>query len=284
MAGDHVYAVGAADFEARVIEESRARLVLVDFWAAWCGPCRSLAPILEQLAAQHDGRVAVAKIDSDAEPELASRYGVRSLPTLILFKDGAPVAQTMGAQPLSNLEALIAPHLDRPSDRLRRQARELADSEPTAAIALLEQALAEDPDNVRLHAELAALLIDAGRLERAAEVLEALPSRAEDEASQRQQARLRFARLAVGGPPPDALAAELGRERPSSEARYYGAVRKLVAGDLAGGLDELIALVRSDRQYGDDAARRTVLDVFTLMAADDPRLREYRTALARALN
>lgn len=276
MAGEHVYAVGSADFDARVIEESRTRPVLVDFWAAWCGPCRSLAPVLEQLAASLDGRLVIAKVDSDAEPALAGRYGVRSLPTLILFKDGAPVAQTMGAQPLSALEAFVAPHLDRPSDRFRRHAREIADSEPAAAITLLEQALAEDPDNVRIHAELAALLIDAGRLERAAEVLEALPALAADEASRRQEARLRFARLAASVPAAD--------DASGTAARYHAAVRKLVAGDLTAGLDELIAIVRSDRKYGDDAARRTVLDVFTLMAADDPRLREYRTALARALN
>ncbi len=284
MAGEHVYAVAAADFDHRVLTESCTRPVLVDFWAAWCGPCRSLAPILEQLAAQHEGRLAVAKVDSDAEPELAGRYGVRSLPTLILFKDGAPVAQTMGAQPLSNLNAFVAPHLDRPTDRLRRHAQDIAASEPAAAITLLEQALAEDPDNHRIHAELAALLIDAGRLERAAEVLEALPARAADEASKRQEARLRFARLATEGPAHAALDAELAGAQPSTEARYYGAVRKLVAGDLAGGLDDLIAIVRVDRRYGDDAARRTALDVFTLMASDDPRLREYRTLLARALN
>jgi putative thioredoxin len=280
----NVYAVGAADFDARVLEASRVRPVLVDFWAEWCGPCRSLAPLLEQLAAGLDGRLAIAKIDSDAEPALAGRYGVRSLPTLILFKDGAPVAQTMGAQPLSALHALVAPHLDRPTDRLRRHAREVADSEPVAAITLLEQALAEDPENFRIHAELAALLIDAGALERASEVLAALPARAADEASQRQEARLRFARLAVDGPSAEELAAALARERPPTEARYYAAVRKLVAGNLAGGLEDLIAIVRSDRKYGDDAARRTVLDVFAQMDAADPRLRDFRTALARALN
>ena len=278
MAGEHVYAVGSADFETRVLLESQTRPVLVDFWAAWCGPCRSLAPVLEQLAAQLDGKLAVAKIDSDAEPELAGRFGVRSLPTLILFKHGAPVAQTMGAQPLSALGAFVAPHLDRPTDRLRRHAQDIAASEPAAAITLLEQALAEDPENFRIHAELAALCIDQGRLERAAEVLALLPARAADEASQRQEARLRFARLATG----DGASSAAGK--PGTAEKYATAVRRIVDGDLDGGVAALIEIVRGDRGYGDDLARRTVLDVFTLMDAGDPRLREFRTALARALN
>ena len=278
MADEHLYAVTGADFDARVLLESQTRPVLVDFWAAWCGPCRSLAPVLEQLAAQLAGRLAVAKIDSDAEPELASRYGVRSLPTLILFKHGTPVAQTMGAQPLSALGAFIAPHLDRPTDRLRRHAQEIAASEPAAAITLLEQALAEDPENFRIHAELAALCIDQGRLERAAEVLELLPARAADEASKRQEARLRFARLATGD------GASIAPGKPGTAEKYAAAVRRIVDGDLDGGVAALIDIVRGDRGYGDDLARRTVLDVFTLMDAADPRLREYRTALARALN
>jgi|LNFM01.1.fsa_nt_gb putative thioredoxin len=284
MAGEHVYAVTSADFEQRVLAESDRRLVLVDFWAAWCGPCRSLAPLLEQLATEHQGRLAVAKIDSDAEPQLSGRYGVRSLPTLLLFKHGASVAQIVGAQPLSALNAFIAPHLDRPSDRLRRHAQDIAATEPEAAITLLEQALAEDPDNFRIHAELAALCIDSGRLERAAQVLEALPARGADDQSKRQEARLRFATLAQAGPSHAALDAALASGSADTDTRYYAAVRKLVNGDVAGGIDDLIAIVRSDRKYGDDAARRTVLDVLTLMDADDPRLREFRTALARALN
>ena len=284
MAGEHVHAVTAAAFEQRVIGESQQRLVLVDFWAAWCGPCRSLAPLLEQLAAQHEGRLVVAKVDSDAEPQLSARFGVRSLPTLILFKGGVPVGQLVGAQPLAALNAFIAPHFDRPSDRLRRHAQEIAGTEPEAAITLLEQALAEDPENYRIHAELAALCIDVGRLDRAAQVLDVLPAREADDSSKRQEARLRFATIAQGGPSQEALDAALARERPDTEARYYAAVRKLVHGDVPGGIEDLIAIVRTDRKYGDDAARRTALDVFTLMDADDPRLREFRTALARALN
>lgn len=284
MASEHLYAVTGGEFADRVLGASNARPVLVDFWAGWCAPCRALAPVLEQLVAQHEGRIAVAKVDSDAEQELSGRYGVRSLPTLILFKLGAPVGQIVGAQPLTALNAFIAPHLDRPSDPLRREAAALAGTDPAAALARLEQALALDPENYRIHPELAALCIDLGELDRAASVLDALPSRAADDSSRRQEARLRFARLAVAGPSPALLEARLAASSPDTEARYYAAIRDIVAGDHAAGLTGLIEIVRTDRKYGEDIARRTVLDVFALMNPDDPRLREFRTALGRALN
>ncbi|MGH8598009.1 MAG: thioredoxin, partial [Gammaproteobacteria bacterium] len=137
----NVYAVTTANFTTGVLEASQSRLVLVDFWASWCGPCRSLAPLLEQLAEQLAGKLGVAKIDTDAEPELAGRYGIRSLPTLVLFKHAAMVDQIIGAQPLQALAAFVAKHLDRDSDRLRREAAEKKTrGELAAAISLLEAA------------------------------------------------------------------------------------------------------------------------------------------------
>jgi thioredoxin len=100
-------AVTAADFEARVLAASQARLVLVDFWAAWCGPCKALAPILEQVAAAEAHRAIVAKVDVDAEPELAARYGVRALPTLVLFRRGEPVDRIVGLQSAAAIRARL---------------------------------------------------------------------------------------------------------------------------------------------------------------------------------
>jgi len=281
----NLYPVTASDFDSRVLEASSHRPILVDFWAAWCGPCRSIAPLLEQLVAHFGGRLAVAKVDTDAEQALAGRYGIRSLPTLVLFKHGAPVEQIVGAQPLQAFIALVTRHLDRESDRQRTAAADsLAAGDRASARALLEAAWRTDPDNTRTHPELAALLIDDDALELAAEVLDSVPSRALNEAVTRQQARLRFAQLAAGSPSLDTLKRHVDAGDAPSETRFHCAIRQVLAGDYATALAALLELVRKDRRYGDDAARKAMLDLFTVMPEGDALIREYRMQLARAIN
>ncbi len=280
-----LYAVVTADFDARVIGESRARPVLVDFWAPWCGPCRAVAPLLEELATRFAGRLAVAKVDTDAEPDIAYRFGVRSLPTLMVFRDGAPVDQALGAQPLAALEALVAPYVARRSDALVAEAgAALAAGDAAGARATLARALADDPQNWRIHPVLAALLIDAGELDQAQEVLRALPANEQTEASEREAGRLHFARIVAAAPPLADLEAALAAGRADSASRYQWAIRKLMAGEHEPALAALIDLVRSDRRYGEDAARKATLEAFRLLGDDHPLVRQYRTQLARALH
>ncbi len=281
----NIYAVTSADFDSTVLAASEKRLVLVDFWADWCGPCKSIAPLLEQLAEQLAGKLAIAKIDTDAEPQLGARYGIRSLPTLVLFKRGAVVDQIIGAQPLQALAAFVAKHLDRDSDRLRREAAEKRKAgDFTSAVALLEAALVSDPENFNIHPELTEVLIDTDDLARASAILDLIPSRAVTDASKRQTARLTFAQLAAGSASLAELTREAAHEGSSAETRFRLAIRQVVAGDYASALARLIDLVRTDRRYGDDAARKAIIDIFVLLPDGDPLVREYRTLLARAIN
>lgn len=281
---DH-YAVSSDDFEARVLTESGARPVLVDFWAAWCGPCRSIAPLLEELARRFAGAMAVAKVDTDAEQALAGRYGIRSLPTLVLFKDGAAVEQLVGAHPLQSLIDLVSRHLDRASDLARRDAAAArARGDLVEARRLLAEALAEDPENIKLHPDFAAVLVDLDEVALAATILERVPTRAQDEAWAQAAARVRVASLAQEAAPFATLDAAVNAGTADLDTRFHWAIRQATRGEYAAALAALLAIVREDRRYGDDAARRAMLDIFTLMPPAEPAIREYRTLLSRALN
>ncbi len=281
----NLYPVTTSEFDEKVLNISARTPVLVDFWAAWCGPCRSIAPLLEQLAAQFADKLIVAKVDTDAEQAIAARYGIRSLPTLMLFKGGQVVDQLIGAQPMQAFLTLLDKHLDKESDLLAGQAAAArAVGDEVKALALLRQAHVSDPDNYRIHPALAAVLIDAGELAEAARVLDAVPSRAISDAFKRQQARLRFAHLAVGSESFERLQSALNAGQQDTATRYQWAIRQVLNGATGDALATLIELVRTDRKYGDDAARKAVLDIFSMLPDGDPLIREYRTQLARALN
>ena len=109
MAGDNVFNVGGADWQTQVLDSDVP--VLVDFWAAWCGPCKAIAPILEELAGEWDGKIKVAKVDVDSNPDLANQFSVRSIPTLLLVKDGEVVDKMMGASPKGSIKEKFEAHI-----------------------------------------------------------------------------------------------------------------------------------------------------------------------------
>jgi len=260
--------------------------VLVDFWAAWCQPCLMLAPVLQQLAQANAGRLEVVKVDADREPELAARFGIRALPTVKLFVNGEIAAEFSGLMPLARIQALLDPHLPRASDACIRDAAGLRQNgHAGVAIARLREALEADPDNHRIHPQLAALLIDQGDLDGAADVLRKLPAPVQQDPEPAvQQARLEFARAAAGGPDRDTAQSMLSSSPGDLEARYALGAHQVLAGEYAEGMSNLIEIVRRDRKFRDDAGRRALLDTFTLLGNDGALVKKYRSLLSSALN
>lgn len=278
--------VTEADFDREVVESSRQRPVLVDFWADWCQPCKMLAPLLEQLVDEFPGQLGIVKVNTDEQPQLAARFGIRSLPTLMLFRDGGPVDELYGVQPLASLKALVEPHLSRASDRELQRAEDLAEhGDIEQAITLLTQAAGSEPDNYRLHPPLIKLLIDAGRTEEADSWFRALPANVQQEAALiKLEARLGFARAVHGAGDRQELSRRLDADPGDLEARYVLASHQVLEGDYEEAMDQLLEIIRRDKNWKDEAGRKALINVFRLLDNQGPLVKEYRGKLAAALN
>lgn len=281
----YVLDVGAEDFYTKVLEESQQRPVLVDFWADWCAPCRMLAPLLDSIADSYQGKLLVAKVNTEEQQALAAQFGVRSLPTVKLFRDGQPVDEFMGALPEVEIRAFLEKHLPRESDTVLAQADALmGQGDFEQAAALVDKARAEDPQNPR--AILAQSRIQAARGEFgvAEQTLDQLPLDEQDNPETLAlRAQLGFARTLENAPDIDSLQQRLAQNENDSEARYQLAVRQVVTQDFENALENLLTLLRRDRQYADDAARKTMLRVFDLLGGSGELVSRYRAKMTSAL-
>ena len=280
--------VGSTDFQEKVLAASHQAPVLVDFWAEWCAPCRILKPILEKLAAEYGGRFILAKLNSDQNQELAARYGVRGIPNVKAFVDGQMVDEFTGALPEAQIRAFIDDLLPSPAEPLRLAAREArARGDADVACSLLTDALQLDPANETVLLDLAEIHIDAHRIDAAKTILDALEHRAKETARLGAlQARLKLV-AAGAGADPAALAARIAAHAGDLDARLQLAHVLALAHDYRPALEQLLEIVRRDRQWQDQAARKTMLDLFTLLGGNaqyDDLVREFRIQLARTLN
>lgn len=281
----YVVDADAASFQSFVVDASHRVPVLVDFWAEWCGPCRTLGPILEKLADEFQGRFRVVKIDTDREQEVARQFGIRSLPTVKLFKDGAVVDEFLGAQPESQIRALLERYVSRESDDTRARAARLGDEgQLTQARALLEQAQAADPGNYRVVVDLVNVLIEQNELEKAKNLLAAVPANVRsDHEMQKAAARLGFAEFAVDAPTPEALARAISENPRDCEPRYQLGAVHMVRGEYQAALEQFIEVLRIDRRFRDDAGRKAMLSAFELLGSDDPLVGRYRARMSSLL-
>jgi putative thioredoxin len=282
----YIVIANAQNFTAQVLEKSNQLPVLVDFWAEWCGPCKMLMPILTKLVEEYQGQFILAKVDTDEQQELASQYQICGIPALKLFRHGQVVEDMTGVQPESVLREIIDRHRERPADKLRLQATAAQTAgDSVQAIALLEQAREMDPTYHAVQLDLAKIMIDNQRFEEAEQLLQGLPPsmRAETSVSE-LMAHLTFSSVAAKAPPMETLENTLADNPNDLMAHYQLSARKVLEGDHETAMDHLLELMRRNRRFEDDAGRKGLLAVFTLLGNQGTLVNRYRGKMASFLH
>ncbi|MCG6862824.1 MAG: thioredoxin [Chromatiaceae bacterium] len=281
----HVVSVTTESFHQVVVQGSHERPVLVDFWADWCAPCRMLMPVLASIADSYGGKLLVAKVNTEEEQGLAAEYGIRSLPTVQLFKDGRPVDQFMGALPEPQIRQFLEQHLPRESDQLLARAQGLLSAGDLEGAARMIEAVREaDPENDRVRLLEAGIQAAAGNNQAAQEILDSLPRElAEDPEVVSLRGQVSFAALRDESPPESTLTARLEADPKDSDARYKLAAHLLARSDFEGALDQLLELVKRDRAFNDDAGRKGMLTVFAMLGGEGELVSRYRSRMLNAL-
>ncbi len=277
--------VTSETFETDVLQKSQETPVLVDFYAEWCGPCKTLGPMLERLADEYAGAFILAKVDADAEQMLVAGMGVRSLPTVVLFKNGQPADHFMGALPEGEIRAILDKHVERvEASPLERAAELVALGQYDEAIALYQLITADDPENYDAYLDMAQALLKKGDLDSAEAIVERLPDAQKmDPRAKSIVAGKAFQDLLAGALDRATCESRIAANDEDSEARYFLAVHLMVSDDVESAITHLLTIIQTDRQYNDDAARLLLIQIFDRLGNDDPRARTGRRQLATLL-
>lgn len=278
-----------ANFTADVIEASRDYLVIVDFWATWCGPCKQLTPVIEKVVRSYGGKVRLVKIDTDQNQALAQQLRIQSLPTVYAFKDGRPVDGFMGALPESQLREFV--------DRLvaetggtsiadilssAEEAFEAGDLQGAAEI--YAAVLQEDRENPDALAGLARCYLKSGDVARAEQTIALVPPNSRNNAAvQSVLAAMALSKKAADAQPTGELEAKVAADPYDHQARYDLAVALAANGDKPGAVDNLLRIVKSNRSWNDEAARKQLVELFDAWGPKDPATLDGRKRLSAIL-
>ena len=278
--------VTSQNFAQEVIETSRQVPVLADFWAPWCGPCRTLGPMLERLEAEYAGKWKLAKVNSDDNPELSAQFRVRSIPFVVAFVDGKPIDQFVGVLPEGQLRAFLDRVIPQPSEVAYREGLAARQAGDTArAREAFQNALAFDPGFDAARFELINLLLDSGDAHAAQDEFALLSPKAPLDARHAPlQTRLHATERADALPDEGALRRQVEDEPGNLQARLDLAQQYIAGQHYEAALEQLLAIVERDRTFRDDIARKTMVSVFDLMRDAPQAVSHWRRQLASRLN
>lgn len=288
-AGDIIKDGTSASFAKDVIEASRDALVLVDFWAAWCGPCKALTPIIERVVQGYGGKVRLVKINTDEHPAIAGQLRIQSLPTVYAFRDGRPLDGFMGALPESGVREFIDRLLGSDAEADLAAVLEAAEAaletgDLQTAASTFAAVLQEDQQNAQALAGLARCYLKSGDADRAEQTLSLVPPDKQSTAPvQSAKAALELAKVAGQSDNRSELEAKLAKDPSDHQARFDLAVALAARGQKDAALDHLLDLVRRNRSWNDEAARKQLVQLFDAWGPKDPLTLEGRRRLSSIL-
>lgn len=260
-----------------LIDESFNRPVLVDFWADWCGPCKSLMPILEKLAQEYAGQFLLARVNADEQQMITGQFGVRSLPTVMLMIDGQPVDGFMGAQPETEVRQLLEKHLPKPWDTLLEQGRALAAAgDLNGALAALRQAHQQSGGRSDIGIALAQAYLELNRTAEAEELIDAIPLVDQDAVYEQAKAQLELKKQAAKSPELEGLEKQLQGEPENLEVAYQLAVKYDQEGHHREALELLYGILQKNLNFQDGAAKKAMMDMIASLGKGDPLAVEFQ--------
>ena len=282
----YIYEGTEENFAELVLANSRKGPVVVDFWAPWAGPSQRQREIVTRLVEAYGGRFLLVTVNTDRQKPLATRYGINALPSLRVFRHGRIVDAFNGMQIQADYDELIERHLGLGGSAAQRQALEAwQNGDVDTALQVIADAAVADPDDLALPLMMAKLLIRLHRVDEAAALLESLPADARDtEEVASLSAHVEFLRAAESAPDAGVLDASIAAGPDDVDARWQRAALHLMADEYEAALQQLMEILRRNREFRGDLARRGLLALFSVIKGQEPLIRKYRAELSRLIH